>query len=65
MNRENGLEEIFKKIIAENFPELLKDIKLQSWESSKNLEHIPENVEHWRQTADITSNLRGKKNPQN
>lgn len=30
MNRENGLEEIFKKIRAENVPELLKDLKLQS-----------------------------------
>lgn len=37
MNRENGIEEIFQEIMVENFPELLKDVKLQSWESSPNL----------------------------
>lgn len=30
MNRENGIEEIFQEIMVENFPELLKDVKLQS-----------------------------------
>ena len=30
MNRENGIEEVFQEIVAENFTELLKDIKLQS-----------------------------------
>lgn len=26
-NRENGIEEVFQEIMAENFPELLKDKK--------------------------------------
>ena len=37
-NRENGIEEVFQEIMAENFPELLKDKKkIHSQESSPNL----------------------------